>query len=462
MNIQFAKEVDRAFLSGEINVTGVADWPEEDDEPLGTSEFKLLTVTDDSVIVRAGGDWQEEHVLELRLVDDGLKVTRDFGDRDVGEQPYEELEDACVSLKAFVSGAISEYDVAGRPFSASIETVTGPIDYEPLGYSRTHLSFLDGWKLVFAASGPGQPMLELTVGIVSGKSTVTKIEYVEDKPGFDGSAPVLASRFFKGTGVDNAFVKTLEDDGVLVGPSLTPIFEKLEGWPNVPKYSSDSEWGPYWKSSTAGDSSSWSSEDAIPDIDIDEAKRADDPVEVVTSTSSSVTVVTSGLVVVVGSRFGRARVNEIDVFDSTVATTSIKDAAASGKAIDGSDFNSDFLLELGRLVSGKKKWSDVYGWPWVPKDEKSGVAWRSVVSNSKSWPAPVGTSNPPSPKTSKPKPSKASSASGFSKKDVLEAALSLKQYYGQFKSAKQPSDLDLVKEAITMANYVTKLEDTIL
>ena len=59
-------------------------WPEikeeyedeiHDFEPLDCENFEIISVTDDTIVMCAGGDWQLPHKVTISLVDDELTVT---------------------------------------------------------------------------------------------------------------------------------------------------------------------------------------------------------------------------------------------------------------------------------------------------------------------------------------------------------------------------------------------------
>jgi hypothetical protein len=468
MKTTFAKEIVDRFVGNKVDVSGIKDWPVEDDEPLGTTDFGIVRISDDAIIIAAGGDWQENHVLELKEdPDGGIVVTRDFGDRDVGGQTKDEIEDIVLSIEAFVAGTLPSYEV-GASSRPSTESVTCEIEETELAIDNCSILFLEGSELITNAGGDSQQPLEVKIGLKKKKAVVKSISKCSEfKSGLSVSDAV--NRFMTDDTIDEDFKTALEACDALSGDELD--LTKVEGWPRVPVTNVDDE--TYWRSTTAGDSKTWPSAEAIPLAAPEDAAVPASPKDVkvykVYEDGLEV-VVDNALLVTVGLKFKKLTIAKVEPFIIGATLLSgilrpLTTVTTAGTDDSGDPIDSDLMDELLIIAKDETQWVCVSGWPTVPLKHPVGKYWNSTTAKpSPTWPTEPKTVPTPALPTvmpSKPAVTK-KPKDGFSKQDILKAALELKQYYGSFKSARQPSDLDLVKEAITIANDVTKLYDTVL
>lgn len=65
----------------EIYELNASNWPnDEDDEPIDLENHEILEITDDYLILIAGGDWQQPCKMKIQLVDGDLQVTESTQD----------------------------------------------------------------------------------------------------------------------------------------------------------------------------------------------------------------------------------------------------------------------------------------------------------------------------------------------------------------------------------------------
>lgn len=65
----------------EIYELNPSNWPnDEDDEPIDLENHEILEITDDYLILIAGGDWQQPCKMKIQLVDGDLQVTESTQD----------------------------------------------------------------------------------------------------------------------------------------------------------------------------------------------------------------------------------------------------------------------------------------------------------------------------------------------------------------------------------------------
>jgi hypothetical protein len=486
MNLQFAQEVIKRFTGSRPDVDGIADWPLEDGLPI-VGDFGVVRLSDDAIIVRVGGDWEDSHVIEVKMKDDDLYVARDFGDRIMGGQTADEVKEAFDNAQAFVAGTLPEFNIASIP--EPVAKSDNPAKEEDLDYENWAVVDLDNDEITVDAGSDWQVPLRVTMKYDGSKIKVTNIRATDFG---NGTIQIdkVTQRINRRDGINASFAKFLEENGFYEDEfnllTLLEASDAVFGWPTVPS-NAGSLTEAYWKSSTAGNSKEWpdADEDAEPVVK-PEPKAKTLPEEFVTklldedveaeSLGSKYQVIDlyengftaifdSKLEVMVGMDGDEFTVTDIKGAGSlSRKTIDIKKQVKLGKDSAGDDLEDEFLEKLKEFVANPEIIKDAKGWPQVPKTGEPiwksstcppGGMWpkkteKTLISAVKEEIAKI-TGKTPLPRDE----------SDWTKRDVLEATLRLKEYYGSFKAGRQPSDSDLVNEAILIVNTISKKFGTV-